>query len=109
MFAEIPCELERVQARRQRTTDLEVSDRSNPGVRTNHNRCNSDVILPEMSGRILADRMREQGKVRRVLFMEGYEDDLVARQGVLHEGVRLLQKPFLEPELLREVRFSLDT
>jgi CheY-like chemotaxis protein len=69
----------------------------------------TDVILPEMSGRILADRMREQGKVRRVLFMSGYDDDLVARQGVLHEGVRLLQKPFLEPELLREVRLSLDT
>jgi signal transduction histidine kinase/CheY-like chemotaxis protein len=69
----------------------------------------TDVILPEMSGRILADRMREQGKVRRVLFMSGYEDDLVARQGVLHEGVRLLQKPFLEPELLREVRLALDT
>jgi hypothetical protein len=51
LFAEIPSELERVQARRQRTTDLEVSDRSNPGVRTNHNRCNSDVILPEMSDR----------------------------------------------------------
>ena len=69
----------------------------------------TDVILPEMSGRILADRMRDQGKVRRVLFMSGYEDDLVARQGVLHEGVRLLQKPFLEPELLREVRLALDT
>jgi signal transduction histidine kinase/CheY-like chemotaxis protein len=68
----------------------------------------TDVILPEMSGRILADRMREQGKVRRVLFMSGYDDDLVARQGVLHEGVRLLQKPFLEPELLREVRLVLD-
>jgi signal transduction histidine kinase/CheY-like chemotaxis protein len=68
----------------------------------------TDVILPEMSGRILADRMREQGKVRRVLFMSGYDDELVARQGVLHEGVRLLQKPFLEPELLREVRLSLD-
>ena len=69
----------------------------------------TDVILPEMSGRILADRMREQGKVRRVLFMSGYDDDLVARQGVLQEGVRLLQKPFLEPELLREVRLVLDT
>jgi two-component system cell cycle sensor histidine kinase/response regulator CckA len=68
----------------------------------------TDVILPEMSGRILADRMREQGKVRRVLFMSGYDDDLVARQGVVQEGVRLLQKPFLEPELLREVRLVLD-
>jgi signal transduction histidine kinase/CheY-like chemotaxis protein len=68
----------------------------------------TDVILPEMSGRILADKMREQGKVRRVLFMSGYEDDLIARQGVLSEGVRLLQKPFLEPELLREVRAALD-
>jgi two-component system, cell cycle sensor histidine kinase and response regulator CckA len=69
----------------------------------------TDVILPEMSGRILADRMREQGKVRRVLFMSGYEDDLVARQGVLQEGVRLLQKPFLEPELLHEVRLALES
>jgi signal transduction histidine kinase/CheY-like chemotaxis protein len=68
----------------------------------------TDVILPEMSGRVLADRMREQGKVRRVLFMSGYEDDLIARQGILHEGVRLLQKPFLEPDLLREVRSALD-
>jgi hypothetical protein len=40
--------------------------------------------------------------------MSGYEDDLIARQGVLSEGVRLLQKPFLEPELLREVRGALD-
>jgi hypothetical protein len=40
--------------------------------------------------------------------MSGYDDDLVARQGVVQEGVRLLQKPFLEPELLREVRLVLD-
>jgi len=51
LFAEFPCELERVQARRHRTTNLEASHRSNPGVQTNHNRCNDDVILPEMSDR----------------------------------------------------------
>jgi CheY-like chemotaxis protein len=68
----------------------------------------TDVILPEMSGRVLADRMREQGKVRHVLYMSGYEDDLIARKGILNDGARLLQKPFLEAELLRQVRLALD-
>jgi CheY-like chemotaxis protein len=68
----------------------------------------ADVILPEMSGRLLADRLREAGKNSRVLYMSGYENDVIAHQGVLNEGIRLLQKPFLEEELLRQVRISLD-
>ena len=40
--------------------------------------------------------------------MSGYENDVIAHQGVLNEGVRLLQKPFLEEDLLRQVRISLD-
>jgi signal transduction histidine kinase/CheY-like chemotaxis protein len=68
----------------------------------------ADVMLPEMSGRQLADRLREAGKVTRLLYMSGYENDVIAHQGVLNEGVRLLQKPFLEEDLLRQVRISLD-
>jgi len=68
----------------------------------------TDVILPEMSGRVLADRLREARKISRVLYMSGYENDIIAHQGVLNEGVRLLQKPFLEEDLLRQVRISLD-
>jgi len=68
----------------------------------------ADVMLPEMSGRLLADRLREAGRVTRVLYMSGYENDVIAHQGVLNEGVRLLQKPFLEEDLLRQVRISLE-
>jgi signal transduction histidine kinase/ActR/RegA family two-component response regulator len=67
----------------------------------------ADVMLPEMSGRHLADRLREAGKITRVLYMSGYENDVIAHQGILTEGVRLLQKPFLEEDLLRQVRISL--
>lgn len=68
----------------------------------------TDVILPEMSGRALAERMRNMGKVTRVLYMSGYEDDVIAQHGVLAEGVRLLQKPFVEPDLLRYVRLAIE-
>ena len=68
----------------------------------------TDVMLPEMSGRLLADRLRDAGRIDRVLYMSGYENDVIAHQGVLNEGIRLLQKPFLEEDLLRQVRISLD-
>jgi CheY-like chemotaxis protein len=67
----------------------------------------TDVILPEMSGRELADRLLADGKIRRVIYMSGYENDIIARHGVLGEGVRMLQKPFLEAELLEQVRLAL--
>jgi signal transduction histidine kinase len=67
----------------------------------------TDVILPEMSGRMLADRLLAEGKVRRVLYMSGYENEILARHGVLAEGLRLLQKPFLEADLLEQVRLCL--
>jgi signal transduction histidine kinase/CheY-like chemotaxis protein len=67
----------------------------------------TDVILPEMSGRALADRLVAEGKIRRVLYMSGYENEIIARHGVLTEGIRLLQKPFLEAELLEQVRLVL--
>ncbi|NUP08579.1 MAG: response regulator [Polyangiaceae bacterium] len=68
----------------------------------------TDVILPQMSGKELASRARDEYGIHRVLYMSGYDDDVVAHQGVLEPGTHLLQKPFLEADLLREVRRVLD-
>lgn len=61
----------------------------------------TDVVLPEMSGRELAVRAREDHAVPRVLFMSGYHDDIIVHHGMLEPGTQLLQKPFLEVDLLR--------
>jgi two-component system cell cycle sensor histidine kinase/response regulator CckA len=60
----------------------------------------TDVVLPGIGGSVLAEEMATQYPAMKVLFMSGYTDNTVASQGVLEEGVFLLQKPF-EPEALR--------
>jgi signal transduction histidine kinase len=67
----------------------------------------TDVVMPGMSGKKLAEAARQAG-VRNVAYMSGYSDDVLDRQGVLEAGVRLLQKPFLEEDLLRFVRSIID-
>ena len=44
----------------------------------------------------------------RVLYISAYDDEVIARQGVLESGTRLLPKPFLADDLLRAVRAALD-
>jgi signal transduction histidine kinase/CheY-like chemotaxis protein len=68
----------------------------------------TDVIMPRMSGRDLAVRLRAEHGVTRVLYMSGYDDDVIVHHGVLEDGVVLLQKPFLEADLLLAVRKVLD-
>ena len=68
----------------------------------------TDVVMPQMSGRDLALRLRREHGLSRVLYMSGYENEIVAHHGVLEEGVFLLQKPFLEGDLLRAIRTVLD-
>ena len=68
----------------------------------------TDVVMPQMSGRDLAHRLLRSNRIDRVLYMSGYENEIVAQHGVLEEGVHLLQKPFLEGDLLRAVRSVLD-
>ena len=68
----------------------------------------TDVILPGMSGRELADALRSSRPEARVLFMSGYTDDAIGHHGILQPGVHFLQKPFTTDSLLVKVREVLD-
>jgi len=67
----------------------------------------SDVIMPQMSGRELAERAAEIRPDLPVLFMSGYADGLLAPARVLEPGVELLEKPFTQATLLAAVANSL--
>jgi PAS domain S-box-containing protein len=64
----------------------------------------TDVILPGINGRELADRVQADMPGIRVLFMSGYAGDALGRRGVLEEGVAFLPKPFTPSALLHRVR-----
>jgi PAS domain S-box-containing protein len=68
----------------------------------------TDLVMPRMSGRELADLLREARPEARVLFMSGYTDEAVLRHGVLEANVSFLQKPFSPASLARKVREVLD-
>jgi PAS domain S-box-containing protein len=67
----------------------------------------SDVVMPEMSGKALRDRILEIRPGLPVLFMSGYTPNVIVHHGVLEAGVRLLQKPFGQEELARAVAEAL--
>jgi PAS domain S-box-containing protein len=64
----------------------------------------SDVVMPEMGGRALAERVAELGYQVPVLFMSGYTDDEVLRRGLLAPGARMIEKPMQVEVLLQAVR-----
>jgi CheY-like chemotaxis protein len=68
----------------------------------------TDVIMPEMNGHELANRLQSLCPELKCVFISGYTRDAIARHGVLDKGVNFVQKPFSKRELAITVRKALD-
>jgi len=89
---------------RQGAEALEVSNR-HPGV---IHLLVTDVVMPQMSGRELAQRLATLRPELKVLYMSGYTDDAIVRHGVLASGIAFLSKPFTPDALALKVREVID-
>jgi two-component system cell cycle sensor histidine kinase/response regulator CckA len=68
----------------------------------------TDVIMPEMGGKVMAEWLKATHPDIKILFTSGYTDDALAPQGVLEEGVQFFSKPYSPAALIRKVREILD-
>ncbi len=68
----------------------------------------TDVVMPRLGGREVAERLLARWPGLQVVYMSGYTSDVIARQGILETGVRLLEKPLSQAALARMVREALD-
>jgi PAS domain S-box-containing protein len=68
----------------------------------------TDVVMPEMSGRELAETLRDRRPALKVLYISGYTDDEVLQRGVSGREMAFVRKPFAAEELVRRVRALLD-
>lgn len=69
----------------------------------------TDVVMPGMSGRALADSIAILRPTLKVMYMSGYTNDLISRHGVVDRGIAFVEKPFTKDSLLRKVRAALDS
>ena len=69
----------------------------------------TDVVMPEMNGRDLARQLMALHPRLKRLFMSGYTADVIADNGMLHDGVDFIQKPFSGTELATRIRAALDS
>jgi DNA-binding response OmpR family regulator len=68
----------------------------------------TDVVMPGLDGRALADQLVRQLPGLRLLFVSGYTQDIIGHHGVIDAGVEFLPKPFTSTALLARVRSLLD-
>lgn len=69
----------------------------------------TDVVMPQMGGKELVNRLKKELPEIKVLYTSGYTDDAIVRHGVLESGVAFLQKPFTTTSLSQLVRTTLDS
>jgi len=69
----------------------------------------TDVVMPQMNGRELAEHLRDIQPNIKILFTSGYSDDVVINHGVANEGINFLGKPYTISALARKIREVLDT
>jgi two-component system, cell cycle sensor histidine kinase and response regulator CckA len=68
----------------------------------------TDVVMPEVNGRVLAERLATTAPAMRILFMSGYSDEAVYRHGEISPNAAFIEKPFSDRTLARKVREVLD-
>ena len=64
----------------------------------------TDVVMPRMGGKELADRLKAIRPGTKVLFTSGFTNDAMVHQGILESGIVLLQKPYTPSSLAQQVR-----
>ena len=69
----------------------------------------TDVVMPKMSGRELAERLKAQRPGIEVIYISGYTDEAITHHGILEPGMNFIQKPFSPTDLAAKVREVLDT
>ena len=68
----------------------------------------TDVIMPQMSGKVMAEWLKESCPDLKVLFTSGYTDDALVQHGMLEPGIAFLPKPYTAASLTHKVREILD-
>jgi len=68
----------------------------------------TDIVMPGMSGRVLAERARAMRPELEVVYTSGYSDDVISARGPFEPGTSFLAKPFTSEALLTTIREALD-
>ncbi|MCJ7618373.1 MAG: ATP-binding protein [Desulfobacterales bacterium] len=68
----------------------------------------TDVIMPEMNGKELADALKQMQSDIKVIFMSGYTDNVIIQEGIMESGLILINKPLIPSVLARKLREVLD-
>jgi CheY-like chemotaxis protein len=68
----------------------------------------SDIVMPQMNGQELVERLLPLQPQMKVMFISGYSEDVFTNRNTFEPGILFIQKPFTPMELLRKVRETLD-